>query len=128
MPADTTGLSSFGQSSSISADGNLIVVGTSGATVGLNESQGAAYVYERFGYQWSMTQQLIPSGLHPYAFLGWSVSVSADASTILVGSPGLHQDGVSGVGGAFVLTNTSAGWEVETILRVGILEPWWNAG
>src|SRR5262249_28523819 len=74
--------SNHGRSVGISADGNTALVGGYCATLYL----GAAWVWTRSGGVW--TQQgakLVGSGAVGLARQGWSVAISADGNTALVG-------------------------------------------
>src|SRR5262249_41101524 len=64
-----------------SANGSLVVVGTPYGSA----SDGVATVFVRDGGRWTARATLRPSA-HEGAF-GWSVAVSRDGSTILVGAP-----------------------------------------
>ena len=84
---------SKGWSVSLSADGNTALVGGSGD----NSQAGAAWVWTRSGGVW--TQQgpkLVGSGAVGSLAQGWSVSLSADGNTALVG--GSADNAVSGGG------------------------------
>jgi trimeric autotransporter adhesin len=89
----------LGQSVSVSADGSTVVAGAESATVGSNFYQGAAYAFARPGENWSSETQaakLTASDGATYEHLGWSVSMSADGSTVVAGAPYADVDTVSG--------------------------------
>lgn len=77
--------------SSISVYGNIMVVGAPGQTIGDNEAQGAAYVYEASGSFWNLSEKLHlgqGSGLtEAYDKFGHSVSVNH--KMVAVGAPGM---------------------------------------
>jgi hypothetical protein len=84
---------SFGHAVSMSADGATIVVGAPDQKAGapFSYNTGAAYVYFRPANGWISTsghaQKHIGSGVNP--LFGTSVSLSADASTLVVGANGV---------------------------------------
>ena len=92
----------FGFSVALSADGNTALIGGPGDNSGV----GAAWVFTRSGSTW--TQQgakLTGTGGTKGAF-GFSVALSADGNTALIGGPGDN----SGVGAAWVFTRSGSTW------------------
>ncbi len=74
----------YGYSSSITGDGNTIVIGAPGE-IG-NSGSGSAYVYEWNGNSWDESK-LVPNEGGPNMAFGSSVAISDDASIIIVGAP-----------------------------------------
>lgn len=72
---------SFGYSVSVSADGNIVVVGAPGD----DSQQGAAYAYRWNGSTWAETRISAEDGVAGDRF-GNSVAVSGDSNTIVVGA------------------------------------------
>ena len=101
---DNSGAANQGQSVSLSADGNTAIVGGSNDNSGI----GAAWIYTRSGGTW--TQQgtkLTGNDYAATAAQGYSVSLSADGNTAMVG--GLN-DGGSGAGAAWIYTRSGGVW------------------
>ena len=95
----------YGISSATSADGSTIVIGSlSDGTAG--EQSGAAYVFTETMVDYAQNGKLTASDGAAGDYLGSSVSISGDGSTIAVGAPG---DG-SGAGSVYVFTVPSGGW------------------
>jgi hypothetical protein len=95
-----------GYSVALSADGNTAIVG------GLsdNSSIGAAWVYTRSGGVW--TQQgpkLVATDAVGHANQGWSVALSADGNTAIVGGGADN----SGAGAAWVYTRSNGVWNQQ---------------
>ena len=91
------GITNQGFSVSLRADGNIAIVG------GRNDNSGvgAAWVYSRSGGTWSQQgTKLVGTGGTDSAYIGSSVSLSADGNTLIVGGA---QDN-SGVGAAWAFT------------------------
>jgi hypothetical protein len=81
--ADDGGLfDQLGASAAI--DGDTIVIGANGATVGKNPAQGAAYVFKRIEGVWEQTAKLVADDGEPYNNFGASVAIAG--SIIFVGS------------------------------------------
>ena len=107
--SNTDASDSFGYSVSLSSDGNTLAVGAwaedstamgiggnQGNNSGLNS--GAAYMFSRSGTVWSPLAYVKPSNTQNGQQFGISISLSADGSTLAVGSN--FESGIStGVGG-----------------------------
>jgi hypothetical protein len=108
----TTGGASQGWSVSLSADGNTAIVGGSSDS----SSTGAAWVYSRSGGVW--TQQgtkLVGTGSGPFSYQGYSVSLSADGNTAIVGGWGDSDS----VGAAWVFARSGGVWTQQGNKLVG---------
>jgi hypothetical protein len=100
---------SFGGSVAIS--GNTVVVGASGATIGNNANQGAAYVFTEPASGWSnMTQTAKLTASDGAAGDEFGSSVSISGSTIVVGAPSAKVGGNSQQGTAYVFVEPGSGW------------------
>lgn len=82
---DQTKFLGFGRSVAISGDGNTAIVGSDG---------NAAYIFKRTTTGWTQVQKLVkPSALrcnsNNPAWFGWSVALSKDGSTAMVGASGI---------------------------------------
>lgn len=91
-----------GQSVSLSADGNTAIIGGHYD----NNFIGAAWVFTRFAGTWSQEgSKLVSSDYVGQSLLGYSVALSADGRTAIVGGPGDHGPGSGGpigVGAAWI--------------------------
>jgi hypothetical protein len=87
-----------GVSVALSADGNTAVVGGQGDNGGI----GAAWVFARSGGVWTQQgSKLVGSGaVGPLVIQGWSVALSADGNTAIVG--GFGDNGFAGAAWVFV--------------------------
>jgi hypothetical protein len=96
----------------ISSDGSTALVGGWGD----NGSTGATWVYTRSGTTWTQQgSRLVGTGTTGSASQGWSVALSADGNTALVG--GYNDDG--GVGAAWVFTRSAGVWSQQGSKLVG---------
>jgi len=101
-----------GFSVSISADGNTAIVG------GYNDSSGvgAAWVYTRSDSVWTQQgRKLVGTGAVGSAAQGYSVSISADGNTTIVGG----NNDSSGVGAAWVYSRSGGVWKQQGSKLVG---------
>ena len=122
-PTDDSSYHSLGYSVALSADGKTVVAGAPWAPYFSNTTPGpgAAYVFDEPGGGWSSassslneTAKLVASDPHAGAFLGGSVSISADASTVAVGASGYHSYWSIGTditpGAAYVFVRPGSAW------------------
>jgi hypothetical protein len=77
----------FGGPVSISEDGNTAIVGAYGEDTG-GGSAGAAYIFTRSGTTWSEQQKIQASNRQGGGYFGYSVSISGDGDTTIVGAYG----------------------------------------
>ena len=92
-----------GYSVALSADGNTAV---SGAPMDAN-GFGAVWVFTRTNGVWNQQgEKLVGSNANVGSNQGYSVSISADGNTILVGGPGDN----AGAGAVWVFTRTNGVW------------------
>jgi hypothetical protein len=109
VATNPAGSSQQGFSVAIAADGNTALVGAPYD----GSSTGATWVYTRFGTTWSQQAKLVGTG-SPFSLQGYSVSLSDDGNTALVG--GLGES--AGIGAAWVFKRTAGAW-VEVTKLVG---------
>jgi hypothetical protein len=105
-------VANFGQSVSLSADGNTAMVGapTDAGNV------GAVSVFTRSGGVWSQQgSKLVGTGAVGNAKLGQSVSLSADGNTAIVGGPA----DAGNVGAVWVFTRSGGVWSQQGSKLVG---------
>ena len=92
----------FGYTVALSSDGNTAIAGADCATVGGNDSQGAAYVFTRSGAAWSEQARLIASDGAASDRFGVAVALSSDGNTAIAGAYRANVDGVMDQGAAYV--------------------------
>jgi hypothetical protein len=110
-----------GYSVAISADGNTTIVGGWAD----NSWAGAAWVYTRSGGVWSqMGGKLVGTGAVGTPQQGYSVAISADGTTAVVGGPGDN----SIVGAAWVFSATTFGaWVPVVAHNPGLNQSQWRS-
>ncbi len=107
----------LGSALAISGDGSTLVAGAPFATIGGNTFQGAAYVFIKPVGGWTNeneTAKLTASDGAADDGLGFSVTVSADGSTVAAGAPTATVNGNSAQGAAYVYTKPGGGWSTAT--------------
>jgi trimeric autotransporter adhesin len=75
---------SFGTSVAMSSDGTRVIVGANLKIVGMNDSQGAAYVYS--GVNYATEKKLLASDGAANDYFGSSVAMSGDGTKVIVGA------------------------------------------
>jgi hypothetical protein len=103
-PSNASSEERFGDSVSLSADGEVALVGAVGDMQRPSNGSGpdgAGFVFARSGASWVQTAKLTDSEGEPGWGLGSTVALSADASTALLGA---HEH-------AIVFTKGPAGWQ-----------------
>jgi len=102
-----------GYSVALSADGNTAIIGGPGD----NSSYGAAWVFTRSNGVWSQVQKLVTGGGDSsLPEQGWSVAISGDGGTALVGAPDDNRYGIPGVANVWVSSNNV--WGPQAVLWV----------
>ena len=104
----------FGWAAAISADGNTAAVGAKDADLAAvgGARSGAVYVFAKSAGAWSSGVKLVPSdGADGDAF-GWSVAISSDGNTLVVGAQGEDVAGADGesAGAAYVFVKSAGAW------------------
>jgi hypothetical protein len=112
VASDAVGVARFGKSVAISADGNTVIVGGPYD----NADTGAAWVFTRSGGVWSQQgSKLVGTGAVGAAEQGWSVGISADGTTAIVG--GAFDD--ADAGAAWVYRRSGGVWSQQGGKLVG---------
>ncbi len=95
----------------ISADGNTAIVG------GFldNGNRGAAWIFNRNGNSWIQQSKLVGSGSLGTPVQGFSVDISADGNTVIIGGYGDNY----GVGAAWIFTRSGISWTQQGSKLVG---------
>ncbi|KAJ5076424.1 hypothetical protein M0811_06424 [Anaeramoeba ignava] len=91
---------------SISNDGNIILIGAPYATVGNNESQGKAYIFQKNGTIWNQSQILIAN----------DGEISNDGNILLIGAPHATVENNSQQGKAYIYQKNGNEWNQSQIL------------
>ncbi|MCK5024982.1 MAG: FG-GAP repeat protein, partial [Nanoarchaeota archaeon] len=97
---DIQGGDHFGESVSISSDGESIIVGAYAESTGGSQT-GAAYIFEWTGTTWTQKAKIQASDQEASEYFGSAVSISSDGNDALVGAY-LENTGGNIVGAAYI--------------------------
>ncbi len=108
-----------GFSVAVSADGDIAIIGAPFD----NSGAGAAWVFARNGATWTQRQKLTAgdatgcsqTDLSACPQFGWSVALSADGNTAIVGGPGDNNSS----GAAWVFTQSKGVWSKPGVKLIG---------
>ncbi len=129
----------FGSSIALSADGDTLAIGAdledSNATgIGGDQNDntastsGAVYVFTRAGASWTQQAYIKASNTEAVDQFGWSVALSADGDTLVVGAIG-EDSNATGIGGdqndnsasnsgaVYVFTRTNTAWTQQAYVK-----------
>ena len=104
----------FGYSVSISSDGNTAIIGARSDDDKGNGS-GSAYIFVRNGNIWNQQAKLLASDGAAGDYFGWSVSISSDGNTAIIGARGDDDKG-SDSGSAYIFVRNGNIWNQQAKL------------
>jgi hypothetical protein len=105
-----------GRSVALSTDGNTAIVGGPDDTSNAGADTGAAWVYTRSNGVWTQQgSKLVGTDAVTPAGQGWSVALSGDGNTAIVGG---YQDNLT-IGAAWVYTRSNGVWTQQGSKLVG---------
>jgi collagen type VII alpha len=116
LASDTATDDTFGQSVALSADGNTALIGARGEDTSPNSNNGAAYVFTRSGSTWTEQQKLLASDAAGSDTFGYSVALSSDGNTAIIGAYTESTSPTTGNGAAYVFTRSASTWTQQAKL------------
>lgn len=96
----------FGASVALASDGNQALIGAYLQDIDGQSDAGALYTFSRSGDLWTQTNKLKASDLAIHDRFGFSVSLSSDVSTAIIGAHYRSLGGSSNNGGVYIFTTT----------------------
>jgi len=102
---------------SVSLSGNSVLLGAQYKHNGINEYQGAGYVFTRSGSTWTQQAKLSASDGAAFDYLGSSCVLAGD--TAILGAPNQTIAGSSAQGSAYVFSRTGSVWSQQSKLLEG---------
>lgn len=114
-------LDAYGFSVALSADGMAALVGADNS----NNYSGTAYLYNSIGGVWSVTPDSVfsdPDATSGDKF-GFSVTLSGDATTALVGAIGYSGSGLGAEGKAYVFKEINGLWATTPTATATLVDP-----
>ena len=114
----------FGRS--VALNGETALVGAHLAHIGVNSSQGAAYVFTRSGASWSQQQKLVAADGAALDHFG--ISVALVGGTALVGANQADVGANGNQGAAYVFTRSGASWsqQQKLVAKDGAAGDWFG--
>jgi len=109
QPSVVLSFDRFGGSVATSSNGNIAVVGARG-------NNGAAYIFTRSGTSWSQRAKIQPLDLEASDQFGWSIAISGDGTTVIVGA-NAEDTGGSSAGAAYIFTGSGASWSEQAKIQ-----------
>jgi hypothetical protein len=106
----------FGVSVSINADGTKVVIGAHLADPDGISAAGAAYIFKYNGSAWSQEAKLVASDKEATDYFGYSVSINADGTKVVIGAYNDDSDGIGNAGAAYIFKYNGSGWIQEAKL------------
>ncbi len=127
----------FGQSVSLSSDGNTLAVGAikeDGDAVGINgidnnalNDTGAVYIFSRDGIAWMQQAYVKASNPNSSDYFGQSVSLSSDGNTLAIGSHfedgssasinGIDNNLLENSGAVYIFSRSGAAWSQQAYVK-----------
>ena len=104
----------FGCSVAVSGDGSTAVIGAHGDD-DIGNNSGSVYVFTRSGSSWTQQAKLTASDGASGDLFGYSVAVSGDGSTAVIGAHGDDDRGIDS-GSAYVFTRSGSSWTQQAKL------------
>jgi hypothetical protein len=114
--SDKASNDSFGNSVSINADGTKVVIGAQAADPDDTINAGAAYIFKYNGSTWSQESKLAASDKAADDYFGYSVSINADGTKVVIGAYTTNPDGIINAGAAYIFKYNGSTWLQEAKL------------
>ena len=109
LASDGSSGDEFGQGVALSDDGNTALIGAKGNDNENGSYAGAVYVFTYSDGLWNEEKKLLAPNESSYSLFGYSIALSSDGNTALVGAP--RDDNVNGrAGGAYLFIRTGEVW------------------
>lgn len=112
LASDGAANDAFG--ASVSLSGNSVLVGAKYKMIGVNDYQGAGYVFIRAGTVWSQQAKLVAADGGAFDYYGSSCVLSGDTATL--GAPNQTITGNAGQGSAYVYSRSGTVWSASSRL------------
>ena len=103
----------FGNSVSISSDGNYAAIGAHQAD---GSGRGAVYIYSRSGSTWTMQQKLTSSDRTDFDRFAYSVSINSDGTYVIATAYGDADNGTNS-GSAYIFTRSGSTWTQQAKIK-----------
>ena len=113
---DSVSGDNFGESVALSGDGSTALIGA-GEETNLNDILGgSAYVFDSAGGSWSRQAKLAANDGDSEDLFGWSVALSSDGTTALIGAVDDEDPNGDRAGSAYVFDKSGSSWSQQAKL------------
>ena len=109
--SDPSANDNFGRHVAMSGDGNTVIIGAYFKNAN-SVYPGAAYIFTRSGSSWSQQAKLEASDAQSFDYFGWSVSISNDGNTVVIGAYDEDTTATS-AGSAYIFTRSGSSWSQQ---------------
>jgi predicted amidohydrolase len=116
LASDKADVDFFGWSVALSSDGNTAAIGAIAVNTSPYVNNGAAYIFTRSGSTWTEQQKLTASDAQSDEQLGYSIDLSNDGNTVLIGAYLESTSPLSENGAAYVFTRSGSTWSQQAKL------------
>jgi len=106
----------FGQSTALSADGTIAVVGAPQEKDSRGKVTGTAYLFERSGDRWTRQAKLVPSNGINMGQFGRSIAILDSEPILFIGAPGEVVESNLGAGLVHVFERVDGAWTKQAQL------------
>ena len=106
----------FGDAVAISSDGTTAIVGVYLSSPGGVSGAGSAYIFTYSGGSWSEQQKIPNPDPATSDLFGYSVAMSGDGNTAIMGVRQEDPDGVNTAGSAYIFTRSGTSWSEQVKL------------
>jgi hypothetical protein len=113
LASDKASTDRFGNSISMSSDGNLILIGAKLDNNERGSDCGSAYIFRKTQSTWSQEKKLIASDGASYDWFGSSVALSKNGLFALIGAPKNTNAKGSEAGAAYIFINSGNDWTLQ---------------
>ncbi|MEZ5307728.1 MAG: hypothetical protein R2684_11345 [Pyrinomonadaceae bacterium] len=105
-PTDPVVGAHFG--TSVSIEGDRLAIGASNQTNGTSQAQGAVYIFDRSGMNWTQSSKMVPADVGSLDGFGTTVHLTQRA--LIAGSPLADTNGNRNQGAAYLFVNEAGSW------------------
>ena len=113
---DGEGVDEFGFSAALANGGSTAIIGAWGDDNANGRGAGSAYVFEESGSGWHQAAKLVADDGGDDDRFGWSIAVSDDGATAVIGASRDEDPNGVGAGSAYVFSRSDGAWRQETKL------------
>lgn len=108
--SDKAANDAFGSSVAISSTGDRVAISANNADISSLVDCGAVYVFSRAVTTWTQEAKIAASDKAAFNYFGYSIDMSADSTTLVVGAYTATVGSIATAGVAYVYTRSGATW------------------